>query len=131
MSNSPRIAALTALLASQRLIDTWIRQAGHAPHDVLAVGRQVLEFAEREEEAFHSLLPLMDGAVRDVRASEHDELAEDLRLLEWLLAHAPDSPDVPALTASLARRMTEHLQRDARLLARALDRESPRSSSAL
>lgn len=130
MSDSPRAAALAALLNSQRTIQTWMRRAGQSPHDVLEIGRQVLQFAEREEEAFGSLLPLMDNAVRAVLAAEHEALGEDLSLLEWLLTHMPDSPDVPALAGSLARRMCDHLERDGRLLARALDREAFGSSPA-
>lgn len=129
MSNSQRTAALATLVDSQRAIETLVRRAGHSPQEVLEIGRQVLQFAEREEEAFRSLLPLMDNAVRTVLATEHEQFSEDLRLLEWLLVHTPDSPDVPALAGSLARRMTDHLERDGRLLARAVHRESLNSSA--
>lgn len=124
MSNSQRTTALATLIDSQRAMEALVRQAGHSPQDVLEIGRQVLQFAEREEEAFRSLLPLMDNAVRTGLATEHEQFGEDLRLLEWLLAHTPDSPDVSALASSLARRMTDHLERDGRLLARAAHRES-------
>jgi len=119
MSDSLRGARLARLIDAQRAIEARLQSGGRTPHDVLDAGRHVLEFAEREEDAFESLLPLMDQAVRGVLKTEHEQFGEDLRLLEWLLANTPDSPDVAALATSLARRMTEHLERDGRLLARA------------
>jgi hypothetical protein len=119
MLDSSRTAPLFDLLKSQRTIEAWIRVAGQSPLEVLEIGKRVLQFAEREEEAFHSLLPLMDQAVRGALEAEHQQLREDLHLLEWLLTHTSDSPDVPALAGSLTRRMIDHLERDGRLLARA------------
>lgn len=65
------------------------------------------------------LTELLDPAVRAELEGEHLQIAEDLELLQWLLATTPDSPDIPVLAASLARRMREHVERDARLLSSA------------
>lgn len=119
MSESRQDAGLAPLIDAQRAIEARLHAGGRTPHDVLAVGRDVLAFAAREEDAFESLLPLLDQSARGVLEQEHEHLDEDLRLLEWLLANTPDSPDVTALADSLARRMAEHLERDGRLLARA------------
>jgi hypothetical protein len=50
---------------------------------------------------------------------EHRELNADLKLLEWLAATTPDSPDVDILAATVVRRMRNHVERDGRLLLRA------------
>lgn len=119
MPDSRQGAALATLIDAQRAIEARLQSGGRTPHDVLDVGRHLLAFAEREEDAFGSLLPLMDEEVREVLEAEHEQFGEDLRLLEWLLVNTPESTDVAALAASLARRMAEHLERDGRLLARA------------
>jgi hypothetical protein len=62
---------------------------------------------------------LLDPAVQRDLAGEHEQIAEDLQLLEWLLRTTPDSPDVTVLTTSLLQRMRQHIDRDGRLLARA------------
>ena len=66
------------------------------------------------------LTTLLDPAVHAELAREHEEFAEDLQLLRWLLDTTPESPDVAVLTASLVRRMRQHTERDGRLLARAI-----------
>lgn len=65
------------------------------------------------------LLSLLEPAVRDDLVIEHERLADDLPLLEWLMESAPGSPDVTALADSLTRRMREHVSRDGRLLEQA------------
>jgi hypothetical protein len=110
---------LAALLRSHQAIEARIRQAGQSPADVLGIGQRLLEFATREDEAFRAVLPLLDPAARADLAADHEQLGEDLVLLESLLQHTPDSPDVTALAHSLARRMSQHVERDGRLLARA------------
>jgi hypothetical protein len=87
--------------------------------EVLEVGAAVLEFAEREESAFFPLLPLLDPAARAELGDEHEQLAEDLQLLEWLISTTPDSPDVGTLAEAIARRMRGRIARDGRLLAQA------------
>lgn len=89
------------------------------PGDVIAVGRSLLAFAGTEGTSLRVLLSLLEPAVRDDLAIEHERLADDLALLEWLMESAPGSPDVTALADSLTRRMREHVSRDARLLERA------------
>ena len=106
------------LLDSQRAIEDRMRSA-RSPLTVLEVGRQVLEFGARETEALGSVLPLLDPAVVAELQAEHNQMDEDLQLLDWLLENTPDSPDILALTDSLAERITRHLARDSRLLARA------------
>ena len=120
MHQSSRAAALTRLLDSQRAIQERMRSGGGSAPDVLEIGRHVLASAEQEEDTLGSLFPLMDSEVLAELASEHAQIAEDLRLLEWLLSHGADSPDVPALAGSLARRLFAHMERDGRLIARAL-----------
>ena len=61
----------------------------------------------------------LDPAVVAELQAEHNQMDEDLQLLDWLLENTPDSPDILALTDSLAERITRHLARDSRLLARA------------
>ena len=61
---------------------------------------------------------VMSAVIQEL-ASEHEQLAEDLQLLEWLVRTAPESPDVDGLTTSLLSRMRTHVHRDGRLLTRA------------
>ena len=75
--------------------------------------------AAREDEAFSALTPLLDPAVRTELAADHQRIAEDLDLLDSLLQTTPTSADVAVLTASLVRRMRQHISRDGRLLSRA------------
>ena len=79
-----------------------------------------MAFALCEHEVLADVLKLLDPAVRAELAAEHQQLAEDLSLLEWLLRTTPDSPDVSVLSMSLARRMRQHLERDQRLLNKSL-----------
>ena len=74
---------------------------------------------ESQMEFLRVLLSLLEPAVRDDLATEHERLADDLALLEWLLESAPESPDVTALADSLIPRMREHVSRDGRLLEQA------------
>jgi hypothetical protein len=112
-------ADLTRLIESQRALAERMTRLGAAADEVLRAGAQVLAFAEREEAAFFPLLPLLDPAARAELGGEHEQLAEDLQLLEWLLTTTPDSPDVGTLADALARRMRTHIERDGRLLAQA------------
>ena len=87
--------------------------------DVLAAGRTLLSFARQEDQALAALTSLMEPAVLHELRVEHREISHDLDLLGWLVRTTPESPDVPALAESLARRMHKHVSRDGRLLARA------------
>lgn len=111
--------ALNRLLDLQRGLEARTIAVEPSAASVLEVGRAVLEFAGSEEEAFFPLLPLLDPAVRSELSDEHEQLAEDLQLLQWLVSTTPDSPDVPTLAAALARRLHAHVARDGRLLAHA------------
>jgi hypothetical protein len=115
-------ASLTEIQRLMRLQETLAERTsglGVSPAEVLEVGAAVLEFAEREESAFFPLLPLLDPAARAELGGEHEQLAEDLQLLEWLISTTPDSPDVGTLAEAIARRMRSHIARDGRLLAQA------------
>jgi hypothetical protein len=65
------------------------------------------------------LLSLLEPAVRGDLAAEHERLADDLALLEWLMESAPGSPDVTTLADSLICRMRAQVSRDGRLLEQA------------
>ena len=110
---------LTALLAEQRELEGRIHELQASPTQTLAVGEALLAFADREDEAFSALAPLLDPAAHAELAAEHQQFAEDLELLDWLLRTTPASPDVPVLTMALIRRMRQHVDRDGRLLSRA------------
>jgi hypothetical protein len=110
---------LEGLLAWQRALLERLSALGTAAAEVLELGTDVLRFAEHEERAFFPLLPLLDPIARAELSHEHDEISEDLKLLEWLLATTPESPDVDILAAAVVRRMREHVERDGRLLLRA------------
>ena len=111
---------LAALVAEQRTLDGVLRALPADPRQVLLAGEAVLQFAGHEEQALAAVSPLLDPAVHAELAREHEEFGEDLELLRWLLETTPDSPDVAVLTASLVRRMRQHVERDGRLLARAV-----------
>ena len=112
-------AELLALLNEQRTLEAQLHDLGGNAGHVLAAGAALLEFASREERAFATMAALLDPVVRNELAGEHEQFAEDLELLAWLVGTSPDSPDVPVLTTSLVRRMRQHVERDGRLLARA------------
>ena len=112
---------LAALLDEQRQLQAEIEELDAGPRRTLAAGEAVLRFAAREAEAFWHLEPLLDPAARVELATEHQQLAEDLELLDWLLETATESLDVTVLDGALRRRMRHHVERDGRLLARALD----------
>lgn len=107
------------LMDFQRILEERTSDLGASASGVLEVGAVVLEFAEREEAAFFPLLPLLDPAARAELGGEHEQLGEDLQLLEWLVSTTPDSPDVGTLAEAIARRMRSHIARDGRLLAQA------------
>ena len=109
---------LEKLLAQQRTLLARLNALGSA-EEVLQLGIEVLQFAEHEERAFFPLLPLLDPIARAELGHEHNEIGEDLRLLEWLLATTPDSPDVDILAGAVVRRVRQHVERDGRLLLRA------------
>lgn len=110
---------LGALIAEQRELEARIHDLRTSPRDTLKLGESLLAFAEREDQAFSALTPLLDPAAQAELAAEHQQFAEDLELLEWLLRTSPASPDVAVLTASLIPRMRQHISRDGRLLSRA------------
>lgn len=111
---------LPALLETQRALEAELRLLPPDVGSALAAGQAVLAFADREAEAFSSLEALLDPAAHQDLAREHAEIAEDLTLLEWLLTSGEDAKDVDVLSRSLVRRMREHVERDGRLLVRAL-----------
>jgi hypothetical protein len=111
--------ALEYLIDLQHAVEARLGGAGVGAADVLEVGRSVVEFAEREEAAFFPILPLLDPEARVELAAEHQQLAEDLQLLQWMVETTPDSPDVATFAGALARRMRDHIARDGRLLAHA------------
>ena len=110
---------LGTLIEEQRELEARIHDLHASPRDTLIVGESLLAFAAREDEAFSVLTPLLDPVVQAELAAEHHRIADDLELLEWLLQASPMSPDVAVLTASLVRRMRQHINRDGRLLSRA------------
>ena len=116
-SNGHRI--LDALIAEHRDLQMYIESLLASPRETLAAGEALLAFAKHEDAAFSALTPLLDPAVSAELCAEHEQIADDLDLLDWLLRTAPDSPDLPVLTTSLVRRMRRHIDRDGRLLARA------------
>ncbi len=114
-----RHEGLEELVAQQRALRERLDALGSAGREGLALGAEVLQFAEHEERAFFPLLPLLDPIARAELGHEHDEIGEDLKLLEWLIATTPDSPDVEILAAAVVRRVRQHVERDGRLLIRA------------
>ena len=116
---------MTPRLDLQRLIDQQqallarLEPLHPSAREILRLGAEVLEFAEREEDAFFPLLPLLDPIARAELGHEHDEIREDLQLLEWLLSTSPDSADIDILAAAVVDRMRKHVERDGRLLLRA------------
>lgn len=110
---------LASLIAEQQELEERIQDLESSPRQTLVVGEALLAFAGREGEAFSAIAALLDPSVQAELATEHRQFAEDLELLEWLLRTTPGSPDVAVLTASLIRRMRQHIDRDGRLLARA------------
>ena len=85
----------------------------------MPLGRALLAFADAKSEAFLGLASLLEPAARQEFLDRASAARRDLTLLDWLLHTTPDSPDVAVLTASLLRRMRQHIARDGRLLARA------------
>jgi hypothetical protein len=116
MKPSGRRSHLATLLEE---LDARIDDTTPRPERALAIGEALLAFAGREDDAFSALAPLLDPAARQELVAEHQQIAEDLTLLEWLVRMTPESPDVPMLTTSLLRRMRLHIDRDERLLATA------------
>ena len=110
---------LEALLDQQRALLARLDALDPSTSEVLELGAEVLRFAEQEERAFFPLLPLLDPMARAELGHEHDELGEDLKLLEWLAATTPDSPDVGTLAQAVIKRVRNHVDRDGRLLMRA------------
>ena len=125
-SNGRRM--LDSLIAEHRELQMQIGGLLASPRETLAAGEALLEFAKHEDAAFATLVTLLDPAVQAELNAEHDQIAEDLELLRWLLRTMPDSPDLSGLTTSLVRRMRRHIDRDGRLLTRAA-LLSPRQSA--
>ena len=119
MQPSGNLPALAAWSQALRALEERLHDPCLSPEDALVAGRALLAFADCEDEAFLGLASLLEPAARQEFVAEHQQMAEDLILLDWLLQTTPDSPDVGELTASLLRRMRQHLERDGRLLARA------------
>lgn len=119
MMRSMGESMLTALTSELRELESRRRDPEATARHTMAIGRSLLAFAEREHDLFSSLLPLLDPAVQASLAAEHRAIADDLELLRSLLETIPGSPDIAVLSASLARRMREHVDRDRRLLTRA------------
>ena len=119
MQPSSGLATLAALLQEQQALAERIHGLAPCAEDALVVGGALLAFAVRESTAFGAVAPLLDPAARQELLTEHQQIADDLALLDWLVHTTPDSPDVAELTASLLRRMRQHVDRDGRLLARA------------
>jgi hypothetical protein len=118
MQCSPDQNWSNALGRAVRALDELTRSLDNSPRQVLAAGAALLDFASHEEDTFATLLPLIDPSARIDLAAEHERLAEDLDLLDWLVSTSPDSPDVAVLSESLARRIWHHANRDRRLLER-------------
>lgn len=110
---------LAALIAEQVRLEERIGELRSSPHRTLLAGKAFLAFAARQEEALAVLSSLLDPVVQAEMRAEHEQIGEDLELLEWLLETTPESPDVAVLTLSLIRRMRQRVDRDSRLLARA------------
>ena len=112
-------AARVALLEGQRALEARIHALAPCPEDALVLGDALLAFAGREDTAFSAVARLLDPAAQQELAAEHQQIADDLTLLDWLVRSTPDSPDVIVLTSALVHRMRQHIDRDGRLLARA------------
>lgn len=110
---------LSSLAAELRHLEARLHDPEATPRQTLVVGQALLAFAAREHQFFSNVAPLLDPAAQSQLMAAHQAIAEDLELLEWLLAALPDSPDIPVLTVSLVRRMRDHIERDGRLLTRA------------
>lgn len=110
---------LAELLREHRALETLIAGTIACPAGILTAGRTLLQFAGREDDAFGVLARWLDPAVLAEMRAEHEEITDDLELLEWLVTATPDSPDATVLAESLAGRMLHHVRRDGRLLARA------------
>jgi hypothetical protein len=111
---------LEKLAALERSVRERLAEADENPAAVLAAGDAVLAFAQVEERLFFPILPLLDPLVRAELEREHEQLADDLQLLQSLFTANPDCPDAAALAPPLAKRLRLHLARDARLIAHAL-----------
>ena len=120
METSPARSTLASLLAEQQLLEEQVHDLRLCAEDTLRVGSALLAFASREDEAFRGVAPILDPVVQQDLAAEHQRFADDLQLLQWLVQTTPDSPDILVLTVSLRRRMRQHIDRDGRLLIRAV-----------
>jgi hypothetical protein len=109
-------SVLAALFEAQGALEGLLHNGCTCPEDALVAGRALLAFADYEDVAFCGVAALLDPAARQEFVTEHQQIAEDLTLLDWLLGATPESPDVDVLTASLLRRMRQHVARDGRLL---------------
>ena len=92
------------------------------PDVVLQLGAAVVLHGLVEELYLFALHRLLDPAVREELRADHDRIEETLSLLEELLADPDPGDDLPVLTAALARRLREHVERDGRLLYPPLER---------
>lgn len=107
------------MLQEHRGLAAALDRSSLSPEDVISLGRSLLSFAGTEGQSLAVLLSMLEPAVRDDLAAEHERLEDDLALLAWLIEAAPESPDIADLSESLVRRMRDHVSRDGRLLERA------------
>ena len=117
---TPSLKDLEDLAAFERSVSERLADADENPAAVLAAGAAVLAFAQVEERLFFPIVPLLDPLARAELEHEHEQLADDLQLLQSLFTTDPSCPDAAALATALAARLRSHLARDRRLIAHAL-----------
>ena len=111
---------LEDLAAFQRSVSQRLADADENPAAVLVAGAEVLAFAQVEERLFFPIVPLLDPLVSAELEHEHEQLADDLQLLQSLFTADRECPDAATLATALARRLRSHLERDGRLIAHAI-----------
>ncbi len=109
-------SALRRLSEAYRLVAAWAaRESDPSPGAVLACCAVALVHSVVEDGWLLERQRWLDPAAAAELAREHDQFAEDLALLETLLAGEPDSPDTQAFARALFGRLRDHLARDTRL----------------
>ena len=117
---TPSVKDLEDLAAFQGSVSRRLEDADENPAAVLAAGAEVLAFAQVEERLLFPIVPLLDPSVRAELEHEHEQLADDLQLLQSLFTADPECPDAATLATAVARRLRSHLERDGRLIAHAI-----------